>query len=84
MKPIPVILALGLQAEAWAQPAEQAAADTIVAEHELGSVEGFQEKLDRLRIFYREGLEQVGWNKYSTISLAYDGQVVCTKANGKK
>ena len=34
-----VILALGLLAEAWAQPAEQAAADTIVAGHELGSVE---------------------------------------------
>ena len=51
---------------------------------ELGSAEGFQEKLSRLRIFYREGLERVGWNKYKTISLAYDGQVVCTKANIKK
>lgn len=51
---------------------------------ELGSVEGFQEKLDRLRTFYREGLERVGWNKYKTISLAYDGQVVCTKASPKK
>ena len=48
---------------------------------ELGSVEGFQEKLDRLRIFYREGLERVGWNKYKKISLAYDGQVVCTKVS---
>ena len=51
---------------------------------ELGSVNGFQEKLGRLRTFYREGLERVGWNKYKTISLAYDGQVVCTKANNKK
>jgi len=51
---------------------------------ELGSIDGFQEKLHRLRIFYREGLERVGWNKYSTISLAYDGQVVCTKAKEKK
>ena len=51
---------------------------------ELGSVNGFQEKLNRLRIFYREGLERVGWNKYSRISLAYDGQVVCTRANTKK
>lgn len=48
---------------------------------ELGSIENFQEKLCRLRLFYREGLEQVGWNKYRTISLAYDGQVVCVKAN---
>lgn len=51
---------------------------------ELGSAEGFQEKLNRLRIFYREGLERVGWNKYRKISLAYDGQVVCTKANNNK
>ncbi len=51
---------------------------------ELGSINGFQEKLDRLRIFYRKGLERVGWNKYSTISLAYDGQIVCTKAKEKK
>lgn len=51
---------------------------------ELGSINNFREKLDRLRVFYREGLERVGWNKYRTISLAYDGQVVCTKANIKK
>jgi len=51
---------------------------------ELGSIDNFQEKLHRLRIFYREGMERVGWNKYKTISLAYDGQVVCTKANNKK
>lgn len=51
---------------------------------ELGSADGFQEKLNRLRIFYKEGLERVGWNKYKKISLAYDGQVVCTKASTKK
>ena len=51
---------------------------------ELGSVDDFRDKLDRLRIFYREGLERVGWNKYKKISLAYDGQVVCTKADTKK
>lgn len=51
---------------------------------ELGSVEGFREKFSRLRTFYREGLEQVGWNKYSRISLAYDGQVVCTKSKQSK
>ena len=51
---------------------------------ELGSVDDFREKLDRLRIFYREGLERVGWNKYKRIRLAYDGQVVCTKTDTKK
>lgn len=51
---------------------------------ELGSVDDFREKFNRLRTFYREGLERVGWNKYQKISLAYDGQVVCTKANNTK
>ena len=51
---------------------------------ELGTADNFQEKLNRLRVFYREGLERVGWNKYKTISLAYDGQIVCTKATNKK
>jgi len=51
---------------------------------ELGSVDNFQDKLHRLRVFYREGLERVGWNKYQTISLAYDNQIVCTKANNNK
>ena len=51
---------------------------------ELGSVDDFREKFNRLRTFYREGLERVGWNKYRKISLAYDGQVVCTKANNIK
>lgn len=51
---------------------------------ELGSPEDFEDKLWRLRTFYREGLGRVGWNKYKTISLAYDGQVVCTKADPAK
>ena len=51
---------------------------------ELGSAEGFEEKFARLRTFYREGIDKVGWNKYKTISLAYDGQIVCTKAKQKK
>lgn len=51
---------------------------------ELGSADDYEDKLQRLRIFYSEGLARVGWNKYKTISLAYDGQVVCTKANNNK
>lgn len=51
---------------------------------ELGSTEDFYDKLSRLRTFYREGLQRVGWNKYKKISLAYDGQVVCTRVNEKK
>lgn len=46
---------------------------------ELGDMEDFQSKLDRLRHFYDKGLDKIGWNKYSSISVAYKGQVVCKK-----
>ncbi len=32
-----------------------------------------------LKIFYKEALPYEGWNKYSGVSLQYDGQVVCKK-----
>ncbi|MCQ2057281.1 MAG: cell division protein FtsQ [Bacteroidaceae bacterium] len=46
---------------------------------ELGSMEDFRGKLDRLKHFYDKGLGDIGWNKYSSISVAYKGQVVCKK-----
>ena len=46
---------------------------------EIGSADNVGEKLDRLMHFYRKGLDEIGWNKYSVISVAYDGQVVCRK-----
>lgn len=52
-----------------------------VGEHLLliGTAENVEEKLDRLMNFYMKGLKKVGWNKYSTISVAYENQVVCKK-----
>ena len=46
---------------------------------ELGDTSNLNDKLKRMRIFYREGLSRTGWKKYSRISLKYDGQVVCTR-----
>ncbi len=45
----------------------------------LGGIENFRDKLNRLFLFYKKGLPQVGWNKYETINLSYNGQIVCTK-----
>lgn len=39
------------------------------------------EKFERLRTFYREGLTKVGWYKYKSINLKFEGQVVCEKAD---
>lgn len=45
----------------------------------LGKIDHFEEKLERLKEFYKKGLNQVGWNKYSRISLEFDNQIICTK-----
>jgi cell division protein FtsQ len=45
----------------------------------LGKPEHFEQKLERLKKFYQKGLNQVGWNKYSRISLEFDNQIICTK-----
>jgi len=38
-----------------------------------------QRKLRRLELFYRYGLSQAGWNKYSSINLEFDNQIICKK-----
>ncbi len=52
-----------------------------VGDHQivLGNLEGYEEKLEKLLAFYENGLNETGWNKYSTINLKFDKQVVCTK-----
>ena len=45
----------------------------------LGTADNVEQKLERLMNFYEKGLDNVGWNKYRSISVAYDGQVVCKK-----
>jgi len=45
----------------------------------LGSPEGFEDKLRYLKVFYDKVLPEVGWDKYSSISLAYKDQIVCRR-----
>lgn len=44
---------------------------------DLGETEQLTQKLSTLRRFYDNGLNKIGWDMYSNISLRYDGQVVC-------
>ena len=44
----------------------------------LGSLEEYEEKLERLKLFINKGLNTVGWNRYSEVNLEYNDQVVCT------
>ncbi len=45
----------------------------------LGSARNLEDKLNRLKIFYKEGMPYEGWRKYETINLKYSGQVVCRR-----
>ncbi|MDL2255484.1 cell division protein FtsQ [Parabacteroides sp. OttesenSCG-928-K15] len=45
----------------------------------LGTIEGYEEKLDNLQLFYKQAIPKMGWNKYSVINLKYKNQIVCTK-----
>lgn len=45
----------------------------------LGEAQELVKKFQKLKIFYLQGLEKVGWDRYSHINLKFDNQVVCTK-----
>lgn len=45
----------------------------------LGNIDNFEVKLEKLKVFYEKVLNQVGWNKYSRISLEFNNQIICTK-----
>ena len=45
----------------------------------LGKAENYPEKFRRLKIFYSEALNRVGWNKYKQISIEFNNQIICTK-----
>tara|TARA_B110000977_G_C11077674_1_gene491812 strand:- start:58 stop:786 length:729 start_codon:yes stop_codon:yes gene_type:complete len=45
----------------------------------LGEAQDLLKKFENLKLFYRQGLEKIGWDRYSSINLKFDNQVVCTK-----
>ncbi len=40
-----------------------------------------RDRFQRLKVFYKQAIPFEGWNKYSEISLRYEGQIVCKKAS---
>ena len=48
---------------------------------EIGDTLDLEQKFINLMTLYTRGLPQVGWEKYSQISVKYRGQVVCTRRN---
>ncbi|MBK8845303.1 MAG: hypothetical protein IPO27_01620 [Bacteroidetes bacterium] len=45
----------------------------------LGSATHLKEKLDKLFVFYKNGLNKKGWTDYESLDLTYQSQVVCVK-----
>jgi cell division protein FtsQ len=45
----------------------------------LGTLDGYQEKLNKLMKLYEGGLNTLNWNQYSEINLEYKNQIICTK-----
>jgi cell division protein FtsQ len=43
---------------------------------DFGKAEGYQEKLRKLMVFYKEILPQKGWTRYERVNLTYEGQLI--------
>ena len=46
---------------------------------EFGKPDDCEKKLRKLKVFYTEGLNKIGWNQYEIINISYKDQIVCTK-----
>lgn len=58
----------------------------VVGNHvvRLGNGENIDKKFNRLMIFYKQVLSQIGFDAYSTVDVQYAGQVVGTKKGTEK
>lgn len=56
-----------------------------LGDHEIiiGQLFGYPQKLEKLKIFYKEGLCKIGWGDYKSVNAEFKGQVVCTKKDNK-
>ena len=45
----------------------------------FGDANNIEIKFKKLLAFYREGMNRIGWNKYRSIDVRFDGQVICKK-----
>ena len=48
---------------------------------EFGGLEKVDDKLAKIKTFYKSGVPGVGWNKFEKLSVEWEGQLVITKSN---
>lgn len=54
------------------------------AANDKGIDEFVTKKLERTEKFYRYGLSQAGWNKYSYIDVEFDNQIICKRRTAQQ
>lgn len=47
----------------------------------IGDGTGLEQRFEKLRLFYREGMPKADWRRYARIDLRFADQIVCTKRN---
>jgi len=45
----------------------------------IGGIKDLEDKVERLKIFYKEGMSRTGWQRYKELDLRYKGQVIGRK-----
>ncbi|MFN4122181.1 MAG: hypothetical protein ACK4GL_02615 [Flavobacteriales bacterium] len=45
----------------------------------IGDATDLTGKFERLKLFYSQGVAKAGWNKYATINIKINNQIICTK-----
>lgn len=53
--------------------------DQIIEFGTANSEEEVQDKFKKLKVFYEQAMPYEGWNKYSVITIKYNGQIVCKR-----
>ena len=46
---------------------------------EFGKAQDIKEKFDKLHTFYLNGMNKIGWNKYSKLNIEFGNKVICTQ-----
>ncbi len=45
----------------------------------LGGMKGYEQKMEKLRLFLKKGIARKGWNLYKEINLKFGRQIICVK-----
>ncbi len=48
---------------------------------EFGEAKDIENKFEKLYTFYKNGMNKIGWNKYSKLNIEFGNKVICTQKN---